>query len=300
MEKRTLMPPTIKTAVIGASGYVGRFLWQSYQSVFPGAVGTSFSCKEPGLARFDIRNPLLAPLRLEESGHAAVLICSARPNIDFCQREPTAAMAVNVTGTLELVRQIAATSMQVIFISSDYVFDGERGGYTEASAPAPTTEYGRQKALVEKEISSLTDNYLILRLSKIFGVRRGDGTLLDDLASNLTEGKKVRVARDQFFCPTYVGDLVRAVHSIQSRGLCGLVNLCSPEVWSRHEIALAMCSGLSANRELVTAINLHDIAAMAGRPLNTSMRCSPQLVEAGFQFTPLMRCFERVIANYRG
>ena len=293
------MPHTIKTAVIGASGYVGRFLWQSYQSVFPGAVGTSFSCKEPGLARFDIRNPVLAPLQLEESGHSAVLICSAKPNIDFCQREPTAAMAVNVTGTLELIRQISATALQVIFISSDYVFHGDTGAYTEASAPSPTTEYGRQKALVEKEIPNITDNYLILRLSKVFGLDRGDGTLLDDLASNLASGKKMRVAQDQFFCPTFIGDVIRAVHSIQARGLRGLVHLCSPEVWSRLEIARALLPRLSAAPGLIEAINLHDIPAMAGRPLDTSMQCSPQLTKAGFHFTPLTQCLERVIANYR-
>jgi dTDP-4-dehydrorhamnose reductase len=300
METDRSIRPSVKTAVIGASGYVGRFLWASYQAEFPGAVGTSFSCTEPGLVPFDIRKPTLAPLQLEDCVHGAVLISSAKPNIDFCQREREAALAVNVTGTLELVRQIAATSMQVIFISSDYVFQGESGAYTEASVPAPTTEYGRQKALVEKEIPNITDNYLILRLSKIFGLVRGDRTLLDDLASNLAEGKKIRVAQDQFFCPTYVGDVVNAVHFIQARGLRGLVNLCSPEVWSRHQIALAMRPELSAAPELIEAINLHDIPTMAGRPLNTSMRCSPQLTEAGFQFTPLTRCLEQVISNYRG
>jgi dTDP-4-dehydrorhamnose reductase len=299
METGLSLQPALKTAVIGASGYVGRFLWRSYAAEFPGAVGTSFSCKEPGLVTFDIRKPELDLLQLENSGHAAVLISAAKPNIDFCQREREAALAVNVTGTLELIRQIAATAMQVIFISSDYVFHGDRGAYTEASSPLPTTEYGRQKALVEKEIPNITDNYLILRLSKVFGLVRGDRTLLDDLASNLVEGKKLRVAQDQFFCPTYVGDVVNALHSIQARGLRGLVNLCSPEVWSRHQIAMAMRAGLAAAPELIEAINLHDIPAMSGRPLDTSMHCSPQLTEVGFQFTPLTQCLDRVMANYR-
>lgn len=291
--------PAVKTAVIGASGYVGRFLWSSYRKRFADALGTSFSCSEPGLVPFDIRKPDLDVLQLKESGHAAVLIASAKPNIDFCHREPEAARAVNVEGTLELIRQIAAASLQVIFISSDYVFDGETGNYPDTATPAPTTEYGRQKALVEREIPTITDNHLILRLSKIFGLTRGDRTLLDDVASNLAAGKKVRVARDQFFCPTYVGDVVNALHSIQARGLRGLLNLCNPEPWSRYQIAKAMGPGLSAPDDLIEPILLHDIPAMAGRPLNTSMRCSEGVLDGGFKFTPTSDCIGRVIQNYR-
>lgn len=292
--------PSVKTAVVGASGFLGRYLRHSYLSVFPDAVGTSFSSKDPELVPFDIRKPALAPLKLEESGHSAVLITSAKPSIDFCQHEREAALAVNVTGTLELVRQVAETSMQVIFISSDYVFNGEVGLYNESSPPAPTTEYGRQKALVEKEIPNITNNYLILRLSKVFGLVRGDGSLLDDLASNLIKGNKLRVARDQFFCPTHVEDVVRAVHFIQGQGYRGMVNLCSSEVWSRYQLALAIQGGLPLAPGSIEGINLHDIPSMAGRPLNTSMVCSSRLIGEGFRFTPLSECIERVIGNYRG
>jgi dTDP-4-dehydrorhamnose reductase len=209
-------------------------------------------------------------------------------------------MAVNVAGTLELVRQIAAASMQVIFLSSDYVFEGTTGNYSETSPALPTTEYGRQKAVVEAEIPNITENFLILRLSKIFGLAKGDGTLLDDVAFNLLAGKKVRVARDQFFCPTYIGDVVTAMHAIQGRSLSGRLNLCSPEVWSRFGIATALGPGLGAAPDLIEPIHLHDIPAMAGRPLNTSMRCSKVLSEVDIGFTPMAACLKAVVQNYRG
>src|SRR6185295_6282774 len=124
----------------------------------------------PDLLFFDIRRPAVQSLRLEENGYRAVLIAAAKPNINFCETEKDAAYAVNVRGTLELIRQLGRTSLQVIFLSSDYVFEGDTGGYADDTETRPTTEYGRQKAYVEREVPSLTDNFLILRLSKIYGV----------------------------------------------------------------------------------------------------------------------------------
>jgi dTDP-4-dehydrorhamnose reductase len=288
----------VKTAVIGASGYIGRHLCKYYRAAHPDAVGTTFSSTQPGLTQFDIRQPALGALRLEESGHRAVLIASAKPNIEFCEREREAAYAVNVQGTIELIRQVSRTSMQVIFISSDYVFEGRTGQYDDGAEMGPTTDYGRQKAFVEKELPALTDNHLILRLSKIFGTEKGDRTLLDDIASSLSQGRRVRVARDQIFSPTHVGDIVRAVQAIQSQGLRGVLNVCSPESCSRHSVAQSLAQAMRVDPALVEAIGLHDIPAMANRPLNTSMKCSRLGREAGVVFRPLQESIDAVVKNW--
>src|SRR5436190_10431721 len=101
----------IKTAVIGASGYIGRHLWDAYRVRFPDCVGTSFSSRRPGLTPFDIRSPRLAALRLQETGHEAVVIASAKSNIAYCGQNPEAAHQVNVAGTLALAREVARTKM---------------------------------------------------------------------------------------------------------------------------------------------------------------------------------------------
>jgi dTDP-4-dehydrorhamnose reductase len=290
--------PVVKTAVIGASGFVGRQVCQAYRQVYADAVGTAFSNAQNGLTHFDLRQPDLAALRLEESGHRAVLIASAKPNIDFCEREKEAAHAVNVSGTLSLIRQIAKSSMQVIFLSSDYVFDGRAGQYDDDAPTNPTTEYGRQKALVEHELPALTDNYLILRLSKMFGLEKGDRTLLDDLASSLAAGRRVRVARDQIFCPTYIGDLVTAIQAIQDLGLTGTLNLCNPASWSRLGVAQALAETMGADSSLVEPVNLHDVPAMAGRPLNTSMQISRFRREVGGSFQPLASSIHQAARNW--
>jgi dTDP-4-dehydrorhamnose reductase len=289
----------VKTAVIGASGFVGRHLWQAYRRVYPDCLGTTFSASRPELAAFDIRRPELASLKLEEKGYGAVLIASAKPNIAYCEEHREEAYAVNVRGALELVRQVGRTSMQVIFISSDYVFEGMSGRYGDEATTRPTTEYGRQKALVERELPSLAPNYLILRLSKIFGLEKGDRTLLDEIAGRLVGGDEVRAATDQVFCPTSVHDLVRAILAIQARGLRGVLNVCSPERWSRYDVCRAVAGALKIDSGRVKPVSLGEVPGMAGRPLDTSMTCPRLALEVGASFVPLSDALRRVASNWR-
>lgn len=289
----------IKTAVIGASGYVGRHLLKSYRNAFPDCIGTAFSADRPDLTFFDMRNSDIGPLRLEETGHKAALIAAAKSNIAFCEQQRDAAYSVNVTGVLDFIRQIGRMDLQVIFLSSDYVFEGKTGSYHDLAETKPTTEYGHHKTIVEREIPSLAKNYLILRLSKIYGLEKGDGTLLDEMASSLASGREIRAARDQTFCPTYVDDLVHAIHGIQDRHLSGTMNVCSPETWSRYDIAVAVAKAIEADSSLVKSISLYDIPSMAGRPLDTSMQCSRLSKEVGTSFTPLCEHIDRVGLNWK-
>lgn len=290
----------IKTAIIGASGFVGRHLWQSYRQFFPDCVGTAFTSHDSEFIPCDIRTPNLHSLRLEETGHQAVLITSAKSNVSYCAAEIDAAYAVNVAGTLELIRQIGRTSMAVIFLSSDYVFEGTTGGYGDDADTRPSTEYGRHKETVEKEIPSLAENYLILRLSKIYGIQKNDRTLLDDMAQSFAHGQAVQAAADQYFCPTYVMDLVQAVHVIQNRGLQGTLNVCCPEIWSRYDVALELAKTMKLpDSSLVKKISLYDIPAMKGRPLNSTMVCNRLQKETQCSFIPLRESIQQVSANWR-
>ncbi len=289
----------MKTAVIGASGYIGRHMLESYRRRYPDCIGTSCSSSVPGLTLFDVRSPDIEPLRLEETGHKAVLIAVAKPNIAYCQQNREEALEINVTGTLELVRRLGRTSMEVIFLSSDCVFEGSSGAYDDGAATEPTTEYGRQKVLVESNLPALAENSLVIRLSKIYGQEKGDGTLFDEMACALANRREVSAATDQVFSPTFIGDVVLAIQAVQDRGLTGVMNLCSPESASRHEMATALARAMGADATLVRKIRLHDIPSMAGRPLNTTMICSRLQEEAAPSFLPLQSAIDRVATNWR-
>ena len=289
----------IKTAVIGASGYIGSHLLRKYREQYPDCVGTSFSNNTNELIHFDIRNPNIGHLKLEETGHQAVIITSAKPNISYCENKSQQAFEVNVEGTFNLIRKLSRTSLKIIFLSTDYVFDGIKGNFGDNHPTAPTTVYGKHKKLVEDEIKSLTDNFLVLRLSKIYGLKKGDKTILDEAANLLTQEKQVLAASDQYFCPTYIEDLVNSIINIQELDLRGYMNLCSPEVWSRYEMHKKTAKLMSKDANLVTKINLYDIVEMKGRPLKTSMICNRLIGETDCRFISFNDAIEKVADNYR-
>lgn len=289
-----------KTAIIGADGYIGKHLWTELKKFHPDTIGTTYRSNEKKLAYFDIRQADISPLRLEDNGYQAAIICAAKPNVGYCENNQSDSYDVNVRGTLELVRQLGETALQTVFLSTDYVFDGITGNYTDDSSQNPTTEYGRQKAQVEKTIPSLTDRYLIIRIGKIYGLEKGDGTLLDEIASSLASNKPIECAKDQVFCPLYIEDLINSVIEIQSKNQNGVLNLCGAEPWSRYEIAVALSKKMKIELNLVNEISLHDLPSMDGRPLNTTMKCRSHVVqELQKSFKPLSEAIEVVASNYK-
>lgn len=282
----------MKIAVVGASGFVGRHLWETFSRQCGPVLGTSFARPGHGLYPFDLRED---PARLPLDDHQAVLIASARPLIADCENRPEETRAINVVGTLRLAAHWAGRGLKIIFLSSDYVFDGQRAPYADSDPPDPATEYGRQKAQVEAALPGLTQDWLVLRLSKVYGLEKGDGTLLDELGARLAAGETVRVASDQTFSPTLVQDVARVAWA--ARHLTGVVNLCAPESSSRFLLASALCQGLS--RGQVEEISLFDIPSMRGRPLRTAMLPLRLEAELGLTFTPLSQALETVISHWR-
>lgn len=277
----------IKTAVIGAEGFLGRRFLAFYRSVHGNAAGTAREPSAPGLLPLDLLAPDIRPLRLAATGHAMALILAAVPSIVRCEREPALTRRVNVDGTLELVRQLGAEGLTPIFPSSDIVFDGQRGDYADDAPTSPVNEYGRQKAEVEAALAARGQPHLVIRLSKIFSARREDGTFLNEIADTLAAGKVFRAATDQAFCPTPVEELIAAVAALQEAGARGIVNVCGCEASSWHAIALRLADALGADHELVQPISIDDLGGGIRRPHNIAMRTDRLNRETAFRFTPL-------------
>lgn len=289
----------LRTAIIGASGFVGRHLLSAFRRIDPETVGTGHTRVGPGLVPFDIRKPDLRAMGLKERSCRSVIIAAAKPNVAFCEQHPEEAYEVNVRGMLELIRQAADLELRVVFLSSDYVYSGATGGYDDDAPTNPTTEYGRQKVHVEKELPRIASDCLVIRLSKIYGLEKGDHTLLDEIASALMGGRKVLAATDQVFCPTLAADLAAAVLEVEDRRLQGVINIAAPEPWSRHEVAVAIADALGQPHDRITAVRLHDLPGMEGRPLNTSLTCARLAAEAKATFRPLRESIAAVAAHWK-
>ena len=287
----------MKTAIIGASGFIGSHLLLRHRSRNPDCVGTCFRRTRDDLTVFDLREPDIQPLRLVETGHEAVVIAAAQTGTDASEHDRNAAR-VNVQGTLDLIGQLGRQGMYVVFLSTDNVFDGKVGGYSDHSPPNPPMAYGRHKWEVEREIGNLCERYTVVRLSKTFGLRKGDGTLLDEMASTLAAGECISAAYDLIFSPTWVQDVVEAIVTIQDRELRGIINVANSEAWSRYAIGVAVAEALGVDLDRVLRISFSELQVSKDRPLNTSLKCDRLKAEFNIIFRPLRKCVERAANNW--
>ncbi|MDD5593260.1 MAG: sugar nucleotide-binding protein [Candidatus Margulisbacteria bacterium] len=287
-----------KSAIIGATGFIGSAFFEAYRKSNSDFTATSRRGGPGGLSKLDLLSPDISGLKLSRTGHKDALILAAVAGIDRCEIEP-AARKINVDGTRDLIKQLVAEGIKPVFFSSDYVFDGAAGNYPDDAITRPITEYGRQKAEIEAFLKEKAQgNYLIIRLSKVFGLKKGDNTLLDEMAGIMSRDGEVRAAYDQIFCPTLVRDVVGAVARLQARDCRGIYNVCFPEKWSRCDLAQALAQKLSFDVSRIRKVSLDEIGFKARRPKNTSLIPRKLLAEIDFKFTPMAECLERVAENW--
>ena len=162
----------LKTAVIGASSYIGKHLIKMYRKKFPDCIGTFFKNKSSANKYFNLHNSSIKKLKLFETGHKSVIITAAQPLIGFCEKNPKDSYKLNVKAPLKIIKELSKTPIKIIFLSSDYVFQGNKAINSDLDKTNPTTVYGKQKKEVEEKIKKISKDILVLRLGKIFGLKK--------------------------------------------------------------------------------------------------------------------------------
>lgn len=291
------MKKTPKTAVIGANGFLGKNFFQAYQEVYPDCIGTT---RQPGHPNFlDLIKPDISHLQLSKKGYKDALVLAAIPNTSICENEKNLTRKVNVDGTLSLIRQLVDEGVKPVFTSSDYIFDGITGDYEDVALPNPIIEYGSQKSEVENQIREICGhNYLTIRLSKVFSLEKGDGSLLDAMANTLASGGIIQAAYDQVFCPTLVSDLIDVVLKIQEMNLMGTINVCSPERWTRYDLAVKLANAMKKNPGNIKRISLDDLGESFKRPKNTTLLAESLKEKIDYLYTPIDQCIMKVAKNW--
>ncbi|MBI2565670.1 MAG: DegT/DnrJ/EryC1/StrS family aminotransferase [Candidatus Schekmanbacteria bacterium] len=296
----TATPRLPRTAVIGATGYLGRALYQAHLAADARTVGTSRAPRRGGeLLPLDLADKRTLRPRLRELGIEEAIIAAGIATVARCEAEQARSAEINVTGTQQLLEALREQEIRPVFISTDLVFDGERGAYTEIDEPHPIVAYGEQKRAVEQLLAEMFDGRaLILRVSKVFSTTRGDGTLLDELAATWAAGGVVRAAVDQRFNPILREDFVRVVLHLQRLCTCGLVHLCGDNAWTRHELAERLAARLSVAPSRLERIAIRDLGIGPVRPRDTTMsnRRLRQLYRE--PFADMEACLDEVARQY--
>ena len=253
-----------------------------------------------GYAPLDVTDAAAVERAFLDFAPNVVVHAAAESRVEACEAERERAWAVNVDATAELAARCHRHGARLVLLSTDFLFDGTAGPYTEDDRPAPVNAYGRSKLAAENAIRrSGLQRWAIVRTSMVFGVGTGlarpnVGTML---VRELSAGRSFLAAADQLRTPTYAPDLAEGLARIVRYGKDGVFHLAGRERLSVFAFArrLAACCGLDpALVHPTTTAALHPDAP---RPLNGGLVILRAEAELGFRPRPLDAACSHFLRN---
>ena len=203
---------------------------------------------------------------LQEVRPMWVAVPAANPHVDYCQTHPEETRKVNVEGTLNVARACKALGARMVFFSSDYVFDGLKGIYSEEDPTSPLNEYGRQKAQVEAEILKTDPANLVVRTSGAYGWQWEPKNFVLQVRERLQNGQALKVACDVKYNPTYVENLADVTAELVARSCRGIFHVVGPDSLSRYDFACQAASAFGLDASLLEPVPNASFRATTPRP----------------------------------
>lgn len=282
----------MNTLVIGGTGFVGKYFFKFTK--LKNIIFTS-TRKKAGFVKFDMLKDKIHPI-INKYKINCVVFLSAISNPDYCEKNIKNSNLINVLKTREILRVLLKKKIYFIFFSSEYVFDGQDGNYTEKSFAKTKLLYGRQKLKIEKFLQNKKKNFFsILRISKTFGDDLNDGSVFTRFILKTKKKYFFNVANDQYFSALYVKDLMKIIEIFLKNNICGLYNICGDEQLSRYNYFIKIKKIFNLNKVILKKDKLHNLTTNKNIPLNVTMSNQKIRKKIKFKFTK----FTTIIKNLK-
>lgn len=210
---------------------------------------------------------------IERTRPDAIVHSAALTDVDRCEREKDLAFRMNVEGTRAVAEGARAVGSFLVYVSTDYVFDGRRGLYREGDQTGPVSYYGLSKLLGE-ELS--LDQGCVARTCVIYGRRPASGKVNFALwiLNSLESGKEISVVTDQFITPTLNSNLAAMLLEAADRRLSGIYHLSGASRVSRYDFACQLADTFELDSRLILPSRMSDLDWLAERPKDSSLDTS--------------------------
>lgn len=280
--------------IIGATGYIGKALYKKCLANNNYVIGTSRKEQSNlGIKKFHIGNSIddidNALSVNNKTKHA--IICGGQSNIAECKEKKQEVYQINVEGTKKLINQLKEKKYKIIFCSTDNVYDGEKGSYTETDSINPINEYGKMKAEIEDYLLSECPDACVIRISKVIGDVTSNKDMLNEWKDKALKKETIYCIKDNYFSPVHIDDVVNVILCILEKNLCGIYNICGNTKYARIDL----CKSFLDNLKLTTTVvekNINEFNFNDKRPLDTSMLNHKFILDANYKFQDLKKCFK--------
>ncbi len=282
MAQQSIKPRLLLT---GASGFLGfNICKQATQHYRVLGTVNNHPFTMPGIQQIKLDLTDKTALRniVRESSPDAIIHTAAISDVNKCEQYPEEAMLLNVQVAISLAQLAAELAIPFVFTSTDMVFDGTQGYYTETDAVNPISKYGEQKVLAEEGIRKVYADAAICRMPLMYGVGGpGSKNFFVPMLTKIKAGDELGLFTDELRSSLGAqsaaqGLLVAALSSFK-----GTYHLGGPERISRYELGLQMASALGIDNPNIKAVRQQDIPMLAPRPKDASFN-SAKAISQGF------------------
>jgi dTDP-4-dehydrorhamnose reductase len=230
-----------------------------------------------------LKADLLAPgaveRLLEQTRPDWVIHCAALAIVDACEAEPDRAEQLNVELPRRLAKHVARGGARLVHISTDAVFDGQRGDYSEDDTPNPLSIYARTKLAGERAVAETDPGAVIARVNLFGWSLSGTRSLAEWFYNNLSSGARVKGFTDVYFCPLLANHLAQVLLSMLGAGLSGLYHVVSSDCISKYEFGLELARRFGFSERLISPASVEEGGLRAARSPNLTLR-NDRLVQA--------------------
>ncbi len=245
----------MRVTIFGGSGLLGKALMREWS----GDRVTGLSSRDA-----DIRDAKRVQQVVQETRPEWIVLAAAYTDVDGCEGNPELAFAVNRDGAVNVAGAAKDAGARLVFLSSDYVFDGKKTApYETGDARNPQSIYGRTKAEAETRLLELTPECCIARTSWLFGT--GGKCFPDTILKLAASRPALDVVNDQRGCPTYAVDLARAIIQLCRKKVAGIVHVTNSGdcTWFEFAQEIVRSAGLAT---MVRPVSSQQMARPALRP----------------------------------
>ena len=258
--------------VLGGTGFIGSYYckYSNYKSTI---YKTSSKYKK-GYIKFDLLNDTSNFNKIiEDNNIRKVVFLSAISNPQKCFENKKISNLVNIRYPQKIINILIKKKIYFIFFSSEYIFKGKNGDYTENTKANPDLLYGKQKNSIEKFlIKKKSKKFSIFRIAKTLGFKKNDGSIFSQFLKEQEKNKIIKVASNQIFNPLFILDLIKLIDFFISNEIKGKFNVCGDFKISRYGLIKNLSKKLKITNKTLIKVKLDAFTKYEKYPLNTSMK----------------------------